>query len=133
MNRRGKRVMIARVRGRPALLLCVALVVAAPACGPDEPSTSCPRDLPMSCPMPAPSFSGQVRAIYQAKCQDCHTPGGMESTKPFTTLAQIKAEPLSTMLGQVYNCVMPKAGAPQLTTDERQALLAWLVCEEPDN
>ena len=83
--------------------------------------------------MPAPSFSGQVQAIYRAKCQDCHAPGGTEATKPFTTLAQIKAEPLSTMLGQVYNCVMPQAGAPQLTADERQALLAWLVCEEPNN
>jgi hypothetical protein len=125
--------MIATVRGRPALPLHAALLAAVLACGPADPATSCPRDLPMSCPVPAPSFSGQIQAIYQAKCQACHAPGGQESTKPFTTLAQIRAEPLSTMLGQVYNCVMPKAGAPPLTPDERQALLGWLVCMEPDN
>jgi mono/diheme cytochrome c family protein len=83
--------------------------------------------------MPAPSFRGQVQAIYQAKCQACHAPGGQEAVKPYTTLGQIRAEPLSTMLGQVYNCVMPLAGAPPLTPDERQALLGWLVCMEPDN
>jgi hypothetical protein len=125
--------MIAAVRGRPALLACAALAAATLACGPDGPPASCPRDLPMSCPMPAPSFSGQVHAIYQAKCQACHAPGGQEFNKPFTTLAEIHAEPLSTMLSQVYNCVMPKAGAPPLTTEERQALLGWLVCMEPDN
>ena len=125
--------MIARVRGRPALFLCAALAVTALACGPDGPSASCPRDLPMTCPMPAPSFAGQVHAIYQTRCQPCHTPGGLESKKPFVTLAQIRAEPLSTMLGQVYNCVMPQAPSAPLTTDERQALLGWLVCEEPDN
>jgi hypothetical protein len=126
--------MIPAVRGRPALLACAALAAAALACGPaDAPAASCPRDLPMTCPMPAPSFSGQVHAIYQTKCQACHAPGGQEATKPFTTLAQIRAEPLSTMVSQVYNCVMPLAGAPPLTGDERQALLGWLVCMEPDN
>jgi hypothetical protein len=123
--------MIAGVRGRSALLVCLG---ASLACGPAAPPASCPRDLPMSCPMPEPSFAGEVQAIYQTKCQPaCHEPGGVEPNKPFTTLAQIRTEQLSTMLGQVYNCVMPLAPAPPLTDEERQALLGWLVCKEPDN
>jgi mono/diheme cytochrome c family protein len=121
-----------RGRGRPALFANVILGAAAVACG-AAPGASCPRDLPMSCPDPAPSFATEVHAIYEAKCQACHAPGGQEQNKPFTTLAQIQAEPLSTMLSQLYNCVMPLAGSPALTTEERQALLGWLVCLEPNN
>ena len=113
--------------------MCVALAALAVGCGPAERPASCPSDLPPACPTPAPSFSAEVSTIYRTKCEACHAPGGQEANKPFTTLAQIHAEPLSTMLSQVYNCVMPLATAPELTTDERQALLGWLVCMEPDN
>jgi uncharacterized membrane protein len=133
MNRAAERVMIARVRGRPALLLLAILAVTSLACGSSEPPASCPRDLPASCPTPAPSFSGEVQAIFQAKCVPCHSPGGQEATKPYTSLALIQRQPLSTMLAQVYNCAMPLATAPQLTAEERQALLGWLVCMRPDN
>ena len=133
MTLRARRVMIADVRGRPVLSLCAALAAAALSCGGADVPASCPRDLPMACPTPMPSYSGQVQAIFAAKCVTCHAPGGQESSKPFTTFKEILLEPLSTMLSQVYNCVMPLATAPQLTDDERAALLGWLVCREPDN
>jgi hypothetical protein len=131
MYRLARRVMIALVLRRSALLACMG---ASLACGSAGPPASCPRDLPMTCPMPAPSFAAEVQPIYQSKCVPaCHEPGGQEANRPFTTLAEIRAERLSTMLSQVYNCVMPLAPAAPLTPDERQALLGWLVCEEPDN
>jgi uncharacterized membrane protein len=133
MNRAADRVMIARVSGRPALIISATLAAAALACGSSDPPASCPRDIPASCPAPAPSFSAEVQAIFQAKCVPCHAPGGQEATKPYTSLELIQRQPLSTMLGQVYNCAMPPATAPQLTADERQALLGWLVCMRPDN
>lgn len=131
--------MIARVRGRSALIISATLAAVSDARGGgavlrlERPPASCPRDLPASCPMPAPSFSGEVQAIFQTKCVPCHAPGGQEASKPYTSLALIQRQALSTMLGQVYNCAMPPATALQLTADERQALLGWLVCMRPDN
>jgi hypothetical protein len=126
--------MLRQVRG-PLLLLCAGLAAAGVACGPAAPATSCPtNDLPATCPTPAPSYAGEVQAIFQAKClPGCHEPGGMEATKPYTTLAQILQEPLQTMLIQVLSCNMPKAPSPGLTADERKAMLGWFECMRPNN
>jgi hypothetical protein len=36
-------------------------------------------------------------------------------------------------LNQVYACTMPPATAAKPTTQEREALLEWLVCGAPQN
>jgi len=36
-------------------------------------------------------------------------------------------------LTQVYSCRMPPAGNAQPTTQERQTIVAWLVCGAPNN
>jgi len=88
---------------------------------------------PATCPSPAPSYAAEVEPIIRAKCVTCHAPGGLSASKPYTTLAQIKLEPLTTMISFVQSCAMPQAPAPALTADEGAALLGWLVCREPDN
>jgi mono/diheme cytochrome c family protein len=99
-------------------------------CGPGD---TCPDDEPASCPSPIPSFSGQVQAIFQAKCGACHAPGGMKADTPFLTYAQIKPARTSILV-RIERCEMPKAGATPLTEDERLALLAWLgICGAPNN
>jgi mono/diheme cytochrome c family protein len=140
MNRRGGRVTIAAMRRRGLIagvsaatglaLAWLALATGGAACG----GSSCPNDEPAACPSPAPSFSGQVQAIFQTKCGTCHGPGGVKATRPLLTYAQISAggTRLSVQSRNV-NCEMPQAGAPPLTPDERRALLAWLVCGGPNN
>jgi uncharacterized membrane protein len=117
------------MRGPGVLLVCAALAGVV-ACG--DPADQCPNDQPESCPSPAPSFSGEVQAIIQSRCAACHAPGGQESTKPLLTYAQIY-NLRTTILGQVSSCRMPLAGAPQLTPEERLALMGWVVCGSPNN
>jgi uncharacterized membrane protein len=109
-------------------LLTVALLAA---CG-DGGAGSCPNDQPDSCPSPAPSFSAQVGAIVHERCAVCHAPGGQEANRPFQTHAQIFSQRVA-ILAQVASCRMPPPGAAAPTAEERQALLAWLVCGAPNN
>jgi uncharacterized membrane protein len=129
MNRAIQRVMLGAMRGPGVLLVCAALAAAA-ACGP--PGDSCPNDAPQSCPSPAPSYAGEVQAIIQSRCVPCHAPGGQEAIKPLLTY--MEAYNLRVMmLTQVASCRMPLAGAPQLSPDERQTLMGWIVCGAPNN
>jgi mono/diheme cytochrome c family protein len=125
------------MRGPVAFGLVAVLAAAGAAAGCGSPdATSCPRDLPASCPTPAPSYSGQVAAIIHDKCGACHVPGGVEAKTPLETYAEVlrlRTPSGNAILDQVYNCVMPQVGAPQLTSDERQALLTWCVCDDPNN
>jgi uncharacterized membrane protein len=107
--------------------LAVATLCAA--CG--TPST-CPNDLPASCPSPAPHFAADVQPVLQARCVRCHTSGGQAGEKPLTTWAEIFGR-RSSVLNRVYACVMPPAAEPQLTEAERRTLLGWLVCGAPDD
>jgi uncharacterized membrane protein len=119
------------MRAPGVLLVCAALALGgAGACG--APTETCPNDQPQSCPSPAPSFAGEVQGIIQSGCATCHAPGGQESTKPLVTYMQIY-NLRTTILAQVSSCRMPLAGAPQLTPDERVALMGWVVCGSPNN
>ncbi len=91
----------------------------------------CPNDLP-ACPAPPPSWSGAVSGIVGARCATCHAPGGLAAEKPLTSYTEVFPR-RSAVLNQVYACLMPMTPDPPLSTDERQALLGWLVCGAPDN
>jgi hypothetical protein len=137
MNRADGRVTLRAMRGPVAFVLgaTFVVVVAAGGCGSPE-GQACPRDLPTSCPTPAPSYSGQVAPIIKSKCAACHAPGGVEAKTPLQTydqVARLKTASGNEVLNQVYNCVMPQVGAPQLMSDERQALLEWCICGDPNN
>ena len=91
----------------------------------------CPNDLPKSCPSAVPSYAQTIAPVLTAKCVFCHQPGG-PSVHYLQTYSEVYAL-RGSVLDQVYACKMPQAGYPGLTSDERAALLAWLVCEAPDN
>jgi uncharacterized membrane protein len=113
------------------LALSLALVLA---CGGKEDSISkdCPRDLPDACPTPTPSYANEVSAIFTTHCTSCHSPGGENSSLPLDTYEQIFSN-RRDVLDQVYSCLMPNTGGVPLSSDERAALLAWLVCGSPNN
>jgi len=73
-----------------------------------------------------------VAPIVEARCLDCHSPGGKAESTPLSEYAQIFAI-RTTVLTRVYGCKMPPEGAPELTDDERATLLGWLVCGAKNN
>lgn len=118
-------------------IVVFALMLEAAACSsPDDTSSSsssnCPHDLPASCPAQFPSYTKDIAPIIKDRCSMCHAPGGQEMNKPLVTYQDVYGRRTS-VLDQVYACRMPLAGAPQLTLDEREKLLTWLVCDAPDN
>jgi hypothetical protein len=93
----------------------------------------CPNDLPGACPSPQPSYTNEVSAIIETKCNGCHADGGVgQSTEDFSTYDRIHGR-RGPILNQVFSCQMPPPDAGQLTPAERAALLGWLVCEAPNN
>ncbi len=92
---------------------------------------TCPSDLPASCPSPTPSYQTDVEPILRSHCVGCHSPSGTAGYYE-TTYAQVAAQQ-SAVLDQVYDCLMPPADSLQLTLAQRETLLAWLVCNAPDN
>lgn len=100
-----------------------------------EPSTGsgqCPNDLPPSCPATVPSYQNDVMQIVQRACASCHSATGVESNRPLDTYSALYSQ-RQGVLTQIYSCRMPPAGSPPLTASERQQLLAWLVCQSPNN
>jgi hypothetical protein len=94
----------------------------------------CSTNLPNDCTT-TPSYSKEIAALIQAHCEPCHAAGGVASDRNLTTYGNVeKIE--STVLGQVYGCMMPPADAgpdAMLTQQERNDLLQWLVCNSPNN
>jgi hypothetical protein len=93
---------------------------------------SCPQDLP-SCPSSPPSWASEVQAIINLRCNACHGVGGIEQSKWNFSTYQGVHNNFGSVLNQVYGCTMPPADAAAPTSDERLALLEWLVCRAPNN
>lgn len=98
---------------------------------PPPPDAGCSGESP-TCPTTPPSYANDVAPIIADRCAPCHAPGGVSSTRVFTTYADVYRYRTS-MLTQVYGCRMPPATATPLTSDEKATLLAWLACGAPDN
>ena len=92
---------------------------------------SCPSDLPKTCPSAAPSYRSDVLPILSESCTYCHSPTGIGGYSE-TTYAEVYQQ-RSAILDQVYSCLMPPASYGPLTAGQRETLLAWLVCDAPDN
>jgi hypothetical protein len=74
-----------------------------------------------------------VQGIIDHRCSPCHFPGGIEYPKwDFSIYANVR-QSFGSILSNVYACNMPPADAAPPTPEERQMLLAWLVCAAPDN
>jgi hypothetical protein len=136
------------LRDRAWIACIVALVPFAAACGTgtmtvdasaqdagaSDAAAVCPRDLPASCPSPAPSYASTVLPILESRCVPCHAAGGTGASKghEYTSYARIFAD-RGSILNQVYGCRMPPPEAAAPLPPERAALLAWLVCGAPNN
>jgi hypothetical protein len=94
---------------------------------------SCPS-VPDSCPdAGAPTFSGDVAPIVQARCMSCHSPGGQDAVLPLTSYDQIAAAVIGNGLGvQIATCRMPLPPA-SMNGAERQAILQWIACHTPND
>jgi hypothetical protein len=115
---------------RELAIVAVLFSLAAAACGGS--SSSCPTEVP-PCPSPAPSFVAEVNPIIQTTCVPCHGPGGVEANRPYVTYEDMKVHgPFVTMYSQVLGCRMPEP-PQQLTSSQRQRLLEWFACGEPDD
>lgn len=122
---------------RAAIIACMfMLVVCSASCGMDETSDAgvmtCPNDLPADCPMPSPSYAGEVRPIIDHRCMPCHFPGGVAQEKSFVGYDDVHAL-RRDMLNQIYGCRMPPSDAGQLSEAERAAMLTWFVCGAQNN
>lgn len=129
--------------GQLFLLLALTAVVACGGTGGSSASTgggggagggsSCPvGDIPSACPSPAPTYSKDVEPIFEKKCNLCHGPGGEAKDLPLTTWAEIE-KIRGGCLDQIYTCRMPPAKTVTLSSEERATLLAWFVCDAPND
>ena len=121
-------------RGAALITSMIVLVMAASiSCGPGEsPATSCPNDVPATCPVPAATFGAEVLPLIQSRCANCHAPGGVESVRPMQSWEDVQKQKIS-ILAQIHACLMPPADQPQLTPDERKVILGWIVCGALNN
>jgi len=132
---RGSAASVARL----AVLAAGALGAALPACGEsgaEQPAVvdDCPNDLPtdLDCSTAAPHYSTVVSRIVTERCLGCHFERNPFSSQEFVDYDDIFAA-RRTMLTRVYGCDMPPPEAPELTAEERGALLKWFVCGAPQN
>src|SRR5438045_4201713 len=91
--------------GRRILEVVLAVVLLA-ACGGGS-DVPC-LNVSQTCPDPKPSFASDVRPIINARCLSCHSPGGQEAVRDYTTYAGVVAQ-RPPMLTQVYSCPAPPA------------------------
>jgi hypothetical protein len=130
-----------RTPGRAALLvvgassIAVGLVIAcSPSKGGDAGSEGCPA-LSTTCPNPATTWA-EVEPVIIKYCFQCHGEGGIEESMfDYTTYAG-EYKNRSEMLTQVYQCQMPPYDASPPTeafptAQDRQTIVAWLVCGAP--
>lgn len=92
----------------------------------------------------APSFSNDVLPnVFVPVCQNCHAPGQEEAAMPLTNYQQIFGPTSGPNMGsearEIFNqvflsCLMPPSNAPApLDADQRQTLLDWYACGNPDD
>jgi hypothetical protein len=108
----------------------VAGVFSACSASSNQGTPECPT-VAATCPSPPPSYKTDVQPIIQSHCYACHGPGGIEVSKFDLTTYQGVAE--NDVSGEIGGCFMPPPGNEQPTADERQTLLDWVACGQPNN
>jgi hypothetical protein len=104
------------------------------ATAPEAEAAVCIKKLPSDCTT-IPSYATDIAPLITHGCLPCHAAGGTASDRDLTTYANVERIE-STVLSQVYACLMPPADAganAMITQQERNDLLQWLVCNSPDN
>jgi hypothetical protein len=99
------------------------------------PRPHCPSDFPDNpdCGPGSPDYTA-VAPIFAARCTICHHAGGLETKFRFDSYALIHQNMTtrSDIVSQVYSCRMPPSCAPNLSPEERQTMVLWFACNEPD-
>jgi mono/diheme cytochrome c family protein len=102
-------------------------------------ASACTGAVVTACPSPPPSFRNQVQAIVQTQCASCHLPGKSppplkNDTPPLDNYIDIK---LGTGKSEeeVEACEMPPLDGTwfAMSPEQRQLLLSWFACGDPDN
>jgi len=110
-----------------ALISAVLAGVALGSCS----KPSCQNDLPTACPSPAPTFSADVAPLIQKYCAGCHSADGEEPKPLLVNYDSVTGSMDSTarmVETQLVQCNMPPSDHPQLTSEERQTILGWIIC-----
>jgi hypothetical protein len=118
-----------------AATICASLTVLAPAllcsgCSSPAATASCPDAYPAVCPDAAPSFAAQVEPLIHTHCTVCH--GAGQQVPLLQSHTDIMAAG-SRIFGQLHICKMPPPPQAPLAEEDRQAIMAWLVCGALDN
>jgi hypothetical protein len=125
-------------------LVAAALASSAAACSgnntaPGDDAGACtPLAPPTMCPSPPPSYKNEIQFIVASHCAEaqCHTEGGAEAVKDFSTYQGLVADHLTVEyeVAQCPSSPMPPPGYPPLTAAQRLELAAWAgICRAPNN
>ncbi len=116
------------------------LLAGAPVLVPETAISGCRITAPLASPAAsAPTFAGDVAAILQRHCQECHRPGGQA---PFPLLDEAQARKHGAMLAEVVEQgrMPPWYGSARsgafvnhrgLTADERATIVRWAAAGMP--
>ena len=88
--------------------------------------------IPAVCPAQQPSYARDIAPIFATKCNTCHSEEVDSGPWPLTEYSYI-LDWQSAVVADIQYCTMPPVGAPTLTSAEQNAILAWMVCNAPDN
>jgi hypothetical protein len=88
--------------------------------------------IPAACPLQQPSYARDIAPIFAAKCNTCHSEEVDAGPWPLTEYSYI-SDWQSNVLADIQYCTMPPLGAAPLTSAEQDAILAWIVCNAPNN
>jgi hypothetical protein len=127
------------------VFIAAAVFASVVACGgsstaPGDDAGHCmPVEPPTTCPSPPPSYKTEISAIVATHCSEgtkCHSQGGAESVKDFTTYQGLAADHLTVEyeVAQCPSSPMPPPGYLPLTAAQRFDLVAWAgICRAPNN
>ncbi|HEY4223384.1 MAG TPA: MbnH family di-heme enzyme [Myxococcota bacterium] len=94
-----------------------------------SPAFECPT-AGVSCPSAPPSFTHDVQPIIENSCLYCHSDGGGAQAEQLGDYASVHALH-DKLVTQVTGCLMPADA--RLPDADREAILQWLACGDPNN
>jgi hypothetical protein len=94
---------------------------------------ACPGPASDMCSLPGPSYMNDIVPILEQRCNNCHVAGVDGGPWPLGGYAEVR-DWRSAILRDLRECTMPPADAGlPFPEQERAALMAWLICDAPDN